>query len=387
MIIYHDQNGVPYNTEIVDALPQSDAPEGYMTDAAVAPDFSPDPVADEQPADDDAGNEYADVYVPPVDDSGDQDTEEFEPVLDVVDDPEPYVEEDGETAYTEPEVDEEEVDNDDNNEEYSYKEPSTDNVATGLGISYAPYADDHNCKTRDQIARDFDRVDEFGNLRIYGTDCDQVGSVVSVAKDKGMKVFLGIFDIDNIEEEAQLIIDGASDCWECVHTISIGNELVQNGMKSAGQVVAAMDTARGILSSAGYNGAIVTVDTVPAVLENPQLCERSDYAAVNCHAYFDGGVEASGAGDFVSRQRDLVAEACGGKKVRVTESGWPHQGKTNGKAIPSCKDQQLAIQSLKEAFADSPEDLYIFTLRDERWKRDKDNEYKVEQFWGMCRGH
>lgn len=129
-----------------------------------------------------------------------------------------------------------------------------------------------------------------------------------------------------------------------------GNELVNSGTASASQVVAAIGTAKAALKSAGYSGPVVTVDTMIAMKANIELCTASDFCAINCHAFFDGNTLPSGAGDFVKNWAQQISQAAGGKTTVVTESGWPTQGNTNVKAVPSQENHQAAITSLKASF-------------------------------------
>ena len=376
-MVFVDQNGVPFSTSFGSESPKTRDPDAYWTDVAAMPTAEPVPdvVAEEAPEENhadaplayiDSNNEF---LVPPENKADDPASYDYNYEFDFGSNEPDYDAAEGEKSSGASDAAENFGD---------FDEPA---VST-FGLAYAPYSET-GCKTKEEIKREFESVNEYGSLRVYGTDCDQVSSVIDLAQDKGMKLFLGIFDIDQVEKEAQIIIDEASSCWECVHTISVGNELVNNGAKSADQVIAAMKTAGDMLRSAGYDGAIVTVDTVPAMIENPSLCEASDYAAVNCHAFFDGKVEASGAGQFVMEQSRRVGEACGGKKVVVTESGWPHQGNTNGAAVPSREGQQAAIQSLRTAFKDTPDQLYIFTLDDTPWKEDNEYTFGAEKYWGI----
>lgn len=355
VIVYVDENGEPFSTSYGDESPRTREPDRYYTDMPAAP--TPEPVAD---------------FVPE-----EEPKQEEEPLEDDFIDFDPYA-----YDFGSPPVEQDSADDgyseSGQTEEYDFSNPA---VST-FGLTYAPYGES-GCKTKEEIRQEFESVDEYGSLRIYGTDCDQVSNIIDLAEERGMKVFLGVFDINNIEEETQAIIDGASSCWECVHTVSIGNELINSGEKSVDEVLAAMKTAGNMLRDAGYNGAIVTVDTAPAMIDHPALCEASDYPAVNLHAFFDGNVEASGAGQFVLEQSERVKKACGGKDPTITESGWPHQGETNGKAVPSRKNQQVAIQSLRDAFKDKPDRLYIFTLDDTPWKVDNEYTFGAEKFWGI----
>ncbi|SMR60289.1 unnamed protein product [Zymoseptoria tritici ST99CH_1E4] len=258
--------------------------------------------------------------------------------------------------------------------------PTNNNGSTnGLGLTYTPYTSAGGCKSAEQVMADFEKWDGYGLYRIYGVDCDQVCNVIAAVKAKNAKIMLGVFDIANVETEVQTIISDVNGDWSMVDTISIGNELVNKGT-AVEAVLAALATARSLLTAAGFTGAIVTVDTFNAVIANPQLCEASDFAAINCHAYFDATGTAGGAGDFVAMQVQRVKEACGGKRVVVTETGWPYQGDANGNAVASIENQAIALASIKSKFT---EDCILFSSLSDHWKVNTPATFMCEQYWGI----
>jgi exo-beta-1,3-glucanase (GH17 family) len=253
-------------------------------------------------------------------------------------------------------------------------------LGLGVGITYSPYNGDGTCKTADQVNSDFGQINGYQIVRMYGVDCNQVPNIISAAKGKGMKIFAGIFDLTNVSGDIEKLIEGVAGQWSIIDTVSIGNELVNQGKSSVGDVVAAVKAARQQLTAAGFSGSVVTVDTFNAIIDNPQLCEVSDYCAANCHAFFNNEVEASGAGNFVLQQAKLVSQAAGGKNTIITESGWPSQGDANGKAIPSKEAQAAAIASLKNTFSGN---LFVFNAFNDLWKKNFPGSFNAEQYWGI----
>ncbi|KAI9830260.1 MAG: hypothetical protein M1819_005787 [Sarea resinae] len=251
-------------------------------------------------------------------------------------------------------------------------------MQSGYGITYSPYNSDGSCKSQDQVTADFEQITGYSSVRIYGTDCDQVSNVLAASQAKDMKLFTGVYDITQLESELNTIISACSGSWSTVDTIGIGNELVNAGTASSADVVNAVNTARAILRAAGYAGPVVTVDTFDALINNPELCLASDYAAANCHAFFASDVSASEAGAYVLSQAQQVSLACNRKHTVITESGWPKEGQTNGAAIPSVENQQAAIDSLRENFSSS---LVLFNAFDDDWKQP--GAFDAEQHWGM----
>lgn len=254
------------------------------------------------------------------------------------------------------------------------------------GIAYAPYSAGGECKTQEMIEDDFAHfMNKYSLVRIYGTDCDQVSKVHPVAKKNGLKLFLGLFELEGIEQQVQHIVDSVGSDWDVIDTVSVGNELVNNGQAKTSQVLGAMSKAKSLLRGAGFQGPVVNVDTFVAVLDNPELCDESDYCAMNVHPFFDGNVDASEAGDFVARMVTAVRAKLSdpSKRIVVTETGWPWQGANNRVAHPGRNAQHDAIDSIKAAFANDPEDLILFSAFNDPWKPAESNTFFAEQYWGI----
>lgn len=247
-----------------------------------------------------------------------------------------------------------------------------------LGISYSPYNDNGSCKSASEVASDLAQLTGFSVIRLYGTDCNQVANVYA-AKGANQKLFLGVYDMGNIANDCQAMHDGINGDWGCVHTVSIGNELVNSGQASVSQVGGYVAQGRSALKGLGYTGPIVAVDTFIAVINNPGLCEFSDYMAVNAHAFFDGNTVAANAGPWAVDQTQRVWTACGGaKSVLISESGWPKQGSNNGAAIASPEAHDAAISSLKNSISN---DVILYSAFNDMWKNP--GYLGVEQYWGI----
>lgn len=260
---------------------------------------------------------------------------------------------------------------------------SSSSVGSGgaKGIVYSPYKVG-GCKSASEVKSDIAQLSGYDVIRIYGVDCDQVPNVLA-ALGSGQKVFLGIYDVSAIEAGLSTINSAISSYgWDIVHSISIGNELVNNGAATVDQISGYVSTAKTILTGYGYTGPVVSVDTFIAVINNPGLCAISDYMAVNAHAFFDGNVAAADSGEWVLQQIQRVWTACSSagheKTVFVTESGWPSQGSSNGVAVPSDENQSAAISSIQSKVGSS---CILFTAFNDLWK--DPGAYSAEQYWGI----
>mmetsp|Transcript_8707 Transcript_8707/g.10882 ORF Transcript_8707/g.10882 Transcript_8707/m.10882 type:complete len:443 (+) Transcript_8707:73-1401(+) len=252
------------------------------------------------------------------------------------------------------------------------------------GITYSPYTKSGSCKTASEVKSDIAKLSSFSLIRLYSTDCNGIENILA-SMTSSQELFLGIYEIDTntITSGLQTIksaVEATSRGWSAVHTISIGNERVNDGKSSVSDLATAIKTARSWLSAnaSDYTGYVVTVDTLVATVNNPGLCKISDYLAVNAHPYWDGGVVPSNSGSWLQQQISNLESACGSSNILITETGWPTQGDTYGSCVPSISNQLAAIKSIMSKFSDQ---VFMFTMYNDYWK-DPGPE-NVEQHWGI----
>lgn len=229
---------------------------------------------------------------------------------------------------------------------------------------------------------------QFGTVRLYGIGCNLVPLAVRLAHENKQTIFAGAWLSNGADNEplddvirtyADAVKNEADGDWNAIAAFSVENERVNEKLFTASAVVEAIRTAREKLRALGYNGPVGAVETVPAMVDNPSICEAADIAMVNAHAFFDPNSVAEDAGQFVQGQIEQVRKACN-KRVVVTETGWPHQGDTNGKAVPNQENQQKAIESLRSKFDG---DIYLFNAYDSPWKSDWQGSFNAERYWGI----
>jgi hypothetical protein len=188
------------------------------------------------------------------------------------------------------------------------------------GIVYSPYRADHKCKSAEEVAADVEQLKNFSPLRLYGVDCNQIQNVIAAGKPHGIQVFAGIWNVDKAADELETLIEAVGKDWDSVHTVAIGNEVVNFGRMDATRFASVINQSRKRLRepSVGYTGPVVGVDTFVAIMSNPAICEASDYVAANCHPFFDGNIVAEGSGQFIGNMKKEIAKSCGNKKIVIT---------------------------------------------------------------------
>ena len=250
------------------------------------------------------------------------------------------------------------------------------------GITYSPYTSSGQCKSGSDIESDISKLTGFDVIRVYAPDCSCVEHIMSAMAD-GQKIFPGLFYVDSLSSDIDLLatqVEGSSQGWAGVHSIAVGNEWVNSGTYSVAQVSAAVSSGRALLKDQGYTGLVVTVDTLVAYQNNPELCEISDYISVNSHPFWDGNVQPGNSGPWLKQQIENISNICNdGKTVLITETGWPHQGDTYGSCVPSRANQVSALKSIQDTIGDQ---AFFFTYEDDLWKTDTTG-YNVEKYWGI----
>jgi exo-beta-1,3-glucanase (GH17 family) len=188
------------------------------------------------------------------------------------------------------------------------------------GIVYSPYNADSTCKTKDQVDADFEKLQHFSPIRLYGVDCNQTEFVISAAKRYGIKVMPAIYNMNAPLAELETLIKAVNGDWDMVHTVAIGNEVVNFGKKTADEYARIINACRDRLRKpdVGYTGPVVGADTFVAIMSNPAICEASDYVAANAHPYFDGAVLPENAGTWLDSMKAAVKAKCGNKAVVIT---------------------------------------------------------------------
>lgn len=251
-----------------------------------------------------------------------------------------------------------------------------------MGVCYDMINSQTQCKTRGTINQEFSflKSQGYGMVRVYDIGCP-IGDFAAGASQNGLKLMVGLNAIANLNGDLNKLISMVNGDWSTIDTVYIGNELVNSGAALAGQVAAAVTTAKGILSGAGFSGSVITVDTFNVMQNDATVCSTSDYCAANAHAFFDPNTAAANAGQFVLNAYNSVSKANNGKKVVITESGWPWKGNCNGQACPSVENQKAAMNSIMSSFGGMPGSIFMFQAYNAGYKQP--GPQGVEQFFGI----
>ena len=259
-------------------------------------------------------------------------------------------------------------------------------------ITYSPYHDDSTCKDADAVRADLSTIAAKGikTVRIYNTDCNTITTVEPTARDLGLKIdqgfWIGPLGADSIDSGVQELIDWVSNengnDWSLFSIITVGNEAVYGNHIDAPTLLSKIKEVKKKLRAAGWNGSVTTAETPSTYSGYPELCTDSDgidVIGVNAHPYFNAAGSASDSGDFINAQIETVKGICGSNvNVRITETGYPSSGDTNGNQVPTKENQAIAIEQIIDATNNK---AVMFTMYDDYWKAP--GPYNVEQHFGI----
>ncbi|KAF8957212.1 glycoside hydrolase superfamily [Flammula alnicola] len=282
------------------------------------------------------------------------------------------------------------------------------NHFAGLTASNSASSSTYTCRTQaqwNQLATDA-KSQGFGAIRILAFDCNALDLASSAAAAAGIKVLAGIYISGTVAAGATQINNDVQTFRAAYQKygsgryigLTIGNEVND----TPANIMQKVYDVRGYLASIGVKIPVSTVHTWVMIRDNPTLCgadfvganaQQVSIPCLNAHiqliflflsAFYDGGRTSSQAGDFVFNTAvPSLKQKCPGKKVYITESGWPSRGPKFGtSAVASIADETNAIRSLNcAARGDTSVSVFAFEYDDQLWKSN-DNERSFGIFGG-----
>jgi glucan 1,3-beta-glucosidase len=201
--------------------------------------------------------------------------------------------------------------------------------------------------------------------------------IPKVAKEYGLKTLVGAWlgdDHEKNEIEIDALIKLAKEGY--VDVAAVGNEVLYRNELSESELLQYIERVKTAIPGVpvGY------VDAYYEFVERPQLSDMCDVILCNCYPYWEGTSFEHSFGHMQHMHR-LGLGAANGKKVIITETGWPSKGEGKGEALPS---QVNAIKyfintQLWSKAADI--DVFYFSSFDEAWKVGSEGE--VGAYWGI----
>ncbi|QBN20578.1 MFS transporter [Flavobacterium nackdongense] len=249
------------------------------------------------------------------------------------------------------------------------------------GLCFSPYAegqDTNDVVTDKQIRRKLDIIAPHTKwIRTFSaTKGNEL--IPEIAKEKGIQSIVGAWisdDKDRNEKEIQSLISLAK--AGVVSVAAVGNEVLHRGEISEQELIGYIERVRAAIPASIPVGS---VDAYYQFLDRPALVDACDLILANCYPFWEGA-SADYALNYLSRMIGFTKEIAKGKKVIITETGWPTVGETVEMAAPSQVNAMKYFISVQEWAKSQNIDLFYFSSFDESWKIKQEGE--VGAGWGI----
>ncbi|MDB4181042.1 glycosyl hydrolase family 17 protein [Flavobacteriaceae bacterium] len=198
-----------------------------------------------------------------------------------------------------------------------------------------------------------------------------------VAHKHGIKTLVGAWlgdDLEKNEEELEALIALAKE--GCVDIAAVGNEVMYREELTEAQLLDYINRVKKALPGipVGY------VDAYYEFSHRPKITEACDVILANCYPYWEGcSIE-----DSLYHAQQMYGEAidaANGKKVIITESGWPSEGGSLKGAFSSKENAMQYFINAQKWSSSADIEMFYFSSFDESWKVGSEGD--VGAYWGL----
>lgn len=198
-----------------------------------------------------------------------------------------------------------------------------------------------------------------------------------IAHEMGMKTLVGAW-LGKDPEKNEAEIRGLVELARAGHAdlLAVGNEVLYREDLGEDELIAAIrrvkEAAPGI--PVGY------VDAYYLFTGHPKLVEACDVLLVNCYPFWEYCSLEHSLG-YMQEMVARVERVSQGKRVVISETGWPSAGAALGGAVPSEENALLYFLNTVKWTQDAGIDVFYFSAFDEEWKATHEGDRGV--YWGL----
>ncbi|MFT4848088.1 MAG: glucan 1,3-beta-glucosidase [Sediminicola sp.] len=201
--------------------------------------------------------------------------------------------------------------------------------------------------------------------------------VPRIAHKHGMKTLVGAWLSDNKEDNEKEIEGLIALAKEgCVDIAAVGNEVLYRNDLSLEELLGYIRRVKEAIP----NVPVGYVDAYYEFSLHPELVDISDVILSNCYPYWEG-CHVDGALNHMEQMFGQATDAAKGKKVIITETGWPSQGGSLKGAFSSEENAMKYFINTQVWAAKANIETFYFSSFDESWK--VGDEGDVGAYWGI----
>ena len=248
------------------------------------------------------------------------------------------------------------------------------------GLCFSPYEEGQEPGqqiSEQQIRRRLEIIKPYTQwIRVFScTDGNE--NIPKIAKELGLKTLVGAWlgdDTEINEKEIQGLLDLSKSGY--VDIAAVGNEVMYRGDLEEEELIDFIKRVKKEIPNipVGY------VDAYYEFSAKPKITEVCDVILANCYPYWEGCTQEYSL-MYMKQMYQEAVRAGNGKKVIITETGWPSQGSSLGGAHPSY-DNALKYFINAQLWSEQEDiEMFYFSSFDESWKESAEGD--VGAYWGL----
>jgi len=248
------------------------------------------------------------------------------------------------------------------------------------GISFSPYIEGQGPGTEIGEAQIRDRLSFIQSHVnwVRSFSCTEGHEQIpAIAAENGLQTMVGVWldaDLEQNEKELANAIDIAQAGNAGI--LAIGNEVLLRGDLNEDQLIDYINRAK----AAAPGVEVGYVDAYFEFVDHPRVTEACDVILANCYPFWEG----CPADHALLYMKDMYRRALGaanGKKVIISETGWPNVGTAEGGAVPSLDNAIKYFINTYQWAEEEGIEIFYFSSFDETWKVDAEGD--VGAYWGL----
>ena len=248
------------------------------------------------------------------------------------------------------------------------------------GLCFSPYVEGQkpgDFISESQIRRKLELIKPYTKwIRTFScTDGNE--QIPILAKEHGLKTLVGAWLGDDPiinEDEINGLINLTNQGY--VDIAAVGNEVMYREDLSEDELIDYINRVK----SAIPNTPVGYVDAYYEFTDRPKITDVCDVILANCYPFWEGcSLEYSLV--YMKQMYFQAMSAAKGKKVIITETGWPSQGANLEGAFPSYENALKYFINAQNWSNDENIEMFYFSSFDESWKVGSEGD--VGAFWGL----
>jgi exo-beta-1,3-glucanase (GH17 family) len=248
------------------------------------------------------------------------------------------------------------------------------------GLCFSPYMEGQKPGdqiSEEQIHRRMKIIQPYTQW-IRSFSCTEGNEAIPrIAREYGIKSMVGAWlgdDPDINRQEVDNLIQLAKEGY--VDIAAVGNEVMLRGDLTEDELLGFIQEVKDAVTDV----PVAYVDAYYEFAERPRITEACDVILANCYPFWEG-CDLDYSILYMKDMFNRAIRAGNGKKVIISETGWPSQGSSLEGAYPGYENFLKYFINTQKWAAEDDIEIFYFSSFDESWKVGAEGD--VGAYWGL----